>query len=155
VVTEEEVYKLVEEKLKETSHFIVDIKVLPTNKIVIEIDDDKGISIQDCVDVSKFVEQGLDREHEDFDLQVSSPGLSQPLKIYRQYVKNVGRNVEVTLKDGNKSEGKLLSVNEQVIILEVEEKIKDEKTKKKKTIKKAQTIGFENIKETKIVISFK
>ncbi len=155
MVTEEQVYKLVEEKLQGTGHFIVDIKVGPTNKIIIEIDDDKGISIQDCVEVSKYVEQGLDRENEDFELQVSSPGLSQPLKIFRQYIKNVGRDVEVVMKEGNKLEGTLLAATEDGITIEVEEKVKDEKTKKKKTIRKALKLKFEEIKETKIVISFK
>jgi ribosome maturation factor RimP len=156
MLTIEKVSRLVEEKIKGSQMYLVDVKISATNKITVEIDSDSGISIQDCVEVSRFVEQNLDREEEDFELQVSSPGLSQAFKIFRQYNKNIGKNVEVLLKNGEKLEGALLSAKEdEGIVLEIEERIKDEKTKKKKTIRKVHSLDFEQIKETKIVISFK
>jgi ribosome maturation factor RimP len=155
MISEEQILKLVKEKLQETDNFIVDVKVNTGNKIIVEIDNDKGISIEDCVKVSRFLEDNLDREKEDFELQVSSPGLNKPFKILRQYIKNIGRNVEVVMSNGEKLEGKLLSANEEAVVLELEKKVKDEKTKKKKTIKEAVKIDFDQIKETKIIISFK
>jgi ribosome maturation factor RimP len=155
VITEEQIKQLVSEKLQGTEIFLVDIIISPGNKIQIEVDHDKGISIKECVGISRHVEHNLDREKEDFELQVSSPGLDKPLKILRQYKKNVGRNVEVILLSGEKKEGKLLGASDEDITIEAEEKVKDEKTKKRKTIKKVQKFNFQEIKETKVVISFK
>lgn len=155
MITKEKIEDLVEEKLKGSENYIVDIKVNPGNKIIVEIDNDKGIFIEDCIAVSRHLEQNLDREEEDFELQVSSPGLNQPFKIIRQYVKNIGRMVEVVTLDGEKTTGKLIGANDQEIKLETEVKLKDEKTKKRKTVNKVINIAYNNIKETKVVISFK
>jgi ribosome maturation factor RimP len=147
---------LVKEKLEGTENYLVDIKIVTGNKILIEIDNDKGASISDCVAVSRHVEHNLDREKEDFELQVSSPDLNQPLKIFRQYSKNIGRKVEVIATDGEKHTGVLKGAEENLdITLECEIKVKDEKTKKKKTIKQLIKLPFDKVKETKIVISFK
>jgi ribosome maturation factor RimP len=155
VITEANIRRLVDEKLNGTEIFLVDVIISTGNKIQIEVDRDNGVSVKDCVSISRHVEQNLDREKEDFELQVSSPGLDKPLKILRQYQKNIGRNVELVLISGEKKEGKLLSTSDDGITIEAEEKVKDEKTKKKKTIKKVYKYNFQEIKETKIVISFK
>jgi ribosome maturation factor RimP len=148
---------LVNEKLDGTENYLIDIKVVLGNKILIEIDNDQGISIADCVAVSRHVEHNLDREKEDFELQVSSPGLNQPFKIFRQYLKNRGRKVEVITNDGEKYSGELIKADEieGIIALECEVKVKDEQTKKKKTIKQLTKLPLDQIKETKVVISFK
>ena len=155
MITKEKIRQLVEERIQDSDNYLVDVKIAPGNKIIIEIDNDQGVSIKDCVSVSKYVEQNLDRETEDFELQVSSPGLSQPFKILKQYFKNTGRMVEVITAEGEKIVGKLLMADEGGIMLESEMRITDEKTKKKKTIKKVIDLNYSNIKETKVVISFK
>ncbi|HET6244781.1 MAG: ribosome assembly cofactor RimP [Bacteroidetes bacterium] len=155
MITKEKIAPLVEEKLKGSDNYIVDIKVNTDNKIIIEIDNDNGLFIEDCINVSRYVEQNLDREDEDFELQVSSPGLSQPFKIKRQYFKNVGRKVEVVTLEGEKITGKLVAADELEIKLETEVKLKDEITKKRKTVNKIISLNYNNIKETKVVISFK
>jgi ribosome maturation factor RimP len=155
MIHKENIEELVEEKIAGTDIFLVDVKVSSANLIQVEIDSENGISVSDCVEVSRHVEFSLDREKEDFELQVSSPGVGQPLKKFRQYKKNIGRNAEVLLEDGIKHTGKLVSCQENEIALEEEVKIKDEKTKKKKTIRQIIKIPLNKIKETKITVSFK
>ncbi|MDQ3190417.1 MAG: ribosome assembly cofactor RimP [Bacteroidota bacterium] len=155
MITREKIVQLVEEKLTGSENYLIDVKINPGNKIIIEIDNDKGVFIEDCIVVSRFVEQNLDREEDDFELQVSSAGLNQPFKILRQYVKNIGRTVEIVTLDNEKTTGKLIAADENEIKLETEVKLKDEKTKKRKTVNKVISITYKNIKETKVVISFK
>jgi ribosome maturation factor RimP len=154
MISEEKIRQLVEEKVSPKDHFIVDVKVLPGNRINILLDNDKGLSIQDCVEVSRFVESNLNREEEDFELEVSSPGLDQPFKVLKQYLKYVGRQVQITTKDGKKTEGKLVSVSDQEIIIEEQYKERIPGRKAKQLITSNHNILFDNIKETKIIISF-
>lgn len=132
--------------------FLVEIKIKPTNNVKIFLDADGGISIAKCVTYNralyKQIEAGGIFPDGDFSLEVSSPGLDEPLKLKRQYKKNIGRNIEVTLQDSTKKEGKLLSVDENEIVIEETRG----KNKKKETIQ--HTIFFDNIKTTKIQIQF-
>jgi ribosome maturation factor RimP len=131
--------------------FLVEIKSAPGNKITVLLDGDQGITIDDCTRVSKalykFIEEtGLLGDK--FSLEVSSPGVDKPLKLLRQYNKNIGRKVEVVLQDGTRQEGILAGVTETEITLE-------EKTGKgSKTIIKTITILFNQIKHTKVLITF-
>ncbi len=132
--------------------FLVDIKVSPSNNIRVFLDADQGVGIDELVQINRnlykqIVESGTFPGN-DFSLEVSSPGLDEPLKVMKQYFKNIGKNVEVLRKDGIKTEGKLLSVNENSIIVEEEKG----KNKKKEFVK--HNIDFENIKSTKIQIRF-
>jgi ribosome maturation factor RimP len=136
----------------EPGYFLVDIRIRPTNNIKVFIDGDQGISIDKCVQYNralyrKLEESGLFPDG-DFSLEVSSPGLDEPLKLHRQYKKNVGRQVELLLQDGSKIEGRLLEVSEDGVIVE---EIKG-KNKKKEVIN--HTFLFENIKTTKIQVVF-
>jgi ribosome maturation factor RimP len=105
--------------------------------------------------VSRNVEHNLDREVEDFELHVSSAGLDRPLRVHAQYVKNIGREVKVVAQDGTKTEGKLVEVNENQIVLENSRMERPEAKKKKELIVEQHVFPFEQIKETKIIISFK
>ena len=154
MITEEQVRKLAEEKIAESGNFIVEIKVKPGNRITILLDNDKGVSIADCVALSRHVEFSLDRETEDFELQVSSPGLDQPLKTIRQYRKYVGKQVDVVTKENKKLTGKLLDVTEEGITIESRTKEKTETNKGKQIIINNIHLTYNQIKETKIVISF-
>lgn len=132
--------------------FLVEVKIKPTNNVKVFLDADGGISIAKCVTYNRTLYKQIEAEGifpgGDFSLEVSSPGLDEPLKLKRQYQKNIGRNVEVTLQDGTKKEGKLLTVTETEIVIEETKG----KNKKKETIQ--HTIFFDNIKTTKIQIQF-
>ncbi len=103
-------------------YFLVEVRILPVNNVQLFIDGDLGVTIDRCVALNralyKQLEEGSLFSGADFSLEVSSPGLDEPLKLLRQYQKNIGRNVEVVLKDGFKKEGKLESATDQVIIIE-------------------------------------
>lgn len=148
MIAEEKIRALVEEKIGEGPLFIVDITVSAANKIKIELDGDQGISIDDCVAVSRQVEHNLDREQEDFELQVSSAGLGSPLRIERQYHKNLGREVSVLLNDGTERIGRLQAVEDGI-------RVKLPASKKKKLPEREETYAWDEIKETKVRISFK
>ncbi len=132
--------------------FLVEVKIRPTNNIKVFIDGDNGISIDKLVQLNRSLYNQIEESNMfpggDFSLEVSSPGLDEPLKLYRQYLKNIGCYVEVIKKDGIKTEGKLLSAAETEIVVEEEKG----HGKKKEIIQ--HTIPFENIKTTKVQIKF-
>jgi ribosome maturation factor RimP len=132
--------------------FLVEVKIRPTNNIKVFIDGDQGVSIEKLVFYNRKLYKEIEEDNMfpngDFSLEVSSPGLDEPLKLYRQYLKNIGRFVEVTDKDGNKKEGKLIGATEQEISVE------EQKGKGKKLEILQHAIPFENIKMTKIQIKF-
>jgi ribosome maturation factor RimP len=153
----ESVIQVIEEKINglleaHPSHFLVEVRIKPTNNIKIFIDADEGVNLSNLVGYNrklyKQIEESAMFPEGNFSLEVSSPGLDEPLKKQRQYNKNVGRFVEVTLLDGSLKEGKLLEVTEQALLLEWEEG----KGKKKET--KQEQVPFDNIKTTKIQIKF-
>ncbi|MFV0366466.1 MAG: ribosome assembly cofactor RimP [Mangrovibacterium sp.] len=134
--------------------FLVEVSVSASNKIEVVIDSEDGISIDSCIKLSKAIEEVLDRDEEDFELQVSSAGLGQPLKVYRQYVKNIDREVEVVKTDGSKEEGIIKSVNETSFELEVNKKVKLEGKKKKELVVETQQVSFDEAKTVKNIIKF-
>ena len=127
----------------------------PGNNINIEIDGPDGVTIKDCVDFSRQVEHNLDREEEDFELHVSSPGLDKPFRVFEQYIKNIGREVKVVTNADQSIKGTLVDVGEEQIVVEYSFKRRIEGKKKKETITEQEKIPFSNIKETTIIISFK
>lgn len=150
MITAKQISQLVEENLEGSDNYIVSVEVKPGNQIVIEIDNDNGLKVSDCVAVSRHVEGSLDREIEDFALSVSSPGVGKPFKTERQYRKYLNRKVEVVTKEGQLIQGILLEKDNEKISVETE-KGKKGTQKKKETV----VIPLTNIKETKSVISFK
>ena len=134
--------------------FIVSISVRPGNAIEVLLDKDSGLNVEDCKKISRHVESSLDREKEDFSMEVSSPGVGKPLVVHRQYVKNVGRTVKVKVGEGEKYEGDLAEVSETGIVLKYQEKEARPGKKKKEWVEKTVTLAFDNIKETKVVIRF-
>lgn len=155
MITKTQIQTLVEEKIAGTDSYIVDITVSPGNQIRILLDSDTGLSIKDCVGVSRHVENNLDRESEDFELQVSSPGLDEPLKMLRQYKKYIGKKLKVSTIEGKELEGALLETSEEGIAIEEKKRERIEGKKSKQTIINKVPLKFEEIKETKVVISFK
>ena len=134
------------------SHFLVEVRIKPTNNIKVFIDADDGINLKTLIDYNrslyKLIEEGGLYPDGDFSLEVSSPGLDEPLKLHRQYKKNTGRFLDVTLNDSSKKEGKLVEAMEDGIIIETE----SGKGKKKEV--KQETILFTDIKNTKIQVKF-
>lgn len=150
MLTVEKITEIAEKKLAESNNFIVDIVIKPGNKIIVLLDNDNGISIADCVAMSRHIESNLDREVVDFELNVMSPGLSEPFKIIRQYYKNIGKQIDVITKENKKITGKLITVNEAGVILES----KSSKKKTKESLSINTNLTFNQIKETKVVILF-
>ncbi len=155
MITVKEVENLIAESIKDTTIFLISCEVKPGNLIQVLIDNEKDTSIEDCMLVSRGVEHNLDREKEDFELSVSSPGLSEPFKVHKQYVKNIGRRVTVKTLEGKKTEGLLEQVTETGIELSDRVKERIEGRKSKQWVDKTYSFDFENILETKVVISFK
>ena len=136
--------------------FIVDISVSPMNQIVVEIESQSGnVSIDDCIRISRNIEHNLDRETEDFELQVSSPGLDKPFKVFQQYQKNIGRNISLKLNNGQKLEGVLKAVTDQKLSLETSKLERKEGKKKKEKVLEILEFPMDNINEAKIIITFK
>ena len=158
MISKKKVIELAQERIDELDNgcYLVDVLISPKNSIVVEIDGIKNsVSVNDCISVSRNIEHNLDREEADFELKVSSPGLDQPFKVRQQYEKNIGRSVKVVLNSHGSQEGVLKSVSENTIILEWEEKERIEGRKKQVLVSKTSEIEFEDIKETKVVITFK
>lgn len=155
MIAEKKIRGLVESKLKGTDRFIVSIKVSPNNRIEVLLDGLSNIAISDCIEMSRHIESSLDRETEDFELMVSSAGIDEAFTIEKQYQKNIGREVDVLKKDGQKINGVLKSYKEaDSIEIQSTKTIRDEK-KKKQIITEQITIPLKDIKETKLVLSFK
>lgn len=146
--------ELIQEMLSETEVFVVDIQIKPGNQIKVYIDEPEGISIDLCVQFSRAIEFGLDRELEDFALQVSSPGLSEPLKVHQQYRKQIGQSLKVSTIDGKKITGDLLSADESGIEVNAEIKVKVEGSKKKATEIQLIKLEYNEIKTAKVNLVF-
>ena len=155
MISEKSIRALVEGELADSHLFIVDLKVSSSNAIRVLIDGDEGAPISDCVKVSRIIEGSLDREVEDFELQVSTPGADQPIKIWRQYNKHVGRELEVKLVEGGKITGVLEEVKPEELVLKTREKRRIEGRKAKEWVEETHNIGAAAIKQTKVIISFK
>ncbi len=154
MITKETINTLIEQKLAEGDYFVVAMDISAGNRIKLIIDSPKGITIEECVAFSRAIEHNLDREVEDFELEVSSPGLDMPLRVREQYVKNIGREIDVRMLDGKNLKGELREVNDNDLLLYEEKKVKVEGHKKKQLVKTEYRILFEEIKDTFVVIKF-
>jgi len=147
--------ELINKAIEGTSIFLISCEVNPGNSIQVLIDNMNNTSVQDCILVSRGIEHNLDREVEDFDLSVSSPGLSKPFVVREQYLKNIGRRVKVKPLEGKAAEGELSEVTEEFILLKDKVKERIEGRKSKQWVDKEYKFLFNDIKETKVIISFK
>lgn len=148
------VLELIDSQLAGTSLFLVEMKIKPGNKILVFIDGDQGVGIDDCISLSRKIESGLNRDVEDFELEVSSSGAEAPLKLKRQYLKNIGKRVRVLTVNDTYHNGDLMAVNDEAIELTVVKEFKDEAGKKRKETSLI-SVPFSEIKETKLEILFK
>lgn len=149
------VTRIVEEWLEGKDYFLVDVTVTPDDKIVVEIDHAEGVWIDDCVDLSRYIESKLNREVEDYELEVGSAGIGQPFKVLQQYIIHIGKEVEVQDKDGKKWTGVLVDANESNFTITVQTKVKPEGAKRPKLVEQNVTFTYDELKYTKYLISFK
>ena len=157
MISKKEVVKLAQERIKEldNGNYLVDVTISPKNSIRVKMDNlNGGVSVKDCVSVSRNIEHNLDREQEDFELQVSSPGLDQPFVVMQQYLKNIGKQVSVTTQTNETMTGELVEVSKKEISLRELKVEKNKTTKKKVQIENIHHLLMDEIRETKLIISF-
>ena len=140
------ILELVNSALEGTDKFLVNLKITPDNRIFVDIDGDNGVTIDDCIALSRAIEGQLDRDEEDFALDVSSAGADSPLKLTRQYVKNIGRDVEVVTFDGQKCEGALTAADDSGFV------IRTRGTKKQAP--QELRMEYKDVKSTRVVLQF-
>lgn len=137
------------------NYFLVDVQVTPDNRITVEIDQAEGVWIDDCVELSRFIESFLDRNVEDYELEVGSAGIGQPFKVLQQYINHIGHEVEVLPKTGTKQKGILVSADEKGFVLRTGQKQLVEGSKRPKTVEVEMRFSHDEVKYSKYVISIK
>lgn len=158
MITKKKVTELIDERIAELDNgiFVVSLKISSNNIINVELDKYEGnIAITDCMSVSRNVEHNLDREEQDFELHVSSAGLDKPLRVLAQFEKNIGRNVKVKLNNKTVEEGEMIQADKDGLTIRQERRVKIEGKKKKQDIVEEKYFPMSEIKETKIIVSFK
>ena len=155
MIDKSKVARIVNEWLEGKDYFLVDITINSDNKIVVEIDHADGVWIDDCVELSRFIETKLNREDEDYELEVGSAGIGQPFKVLQQYLIHIGKDVEVLDADGKKWTGTLADANENNFTITIQAKVILEGFKRPKLIEQNVTFTYDKIKYTKYLISFK
>ena len=146
---------VVEEWLSGNDYFLVDVTFTPDDRIVVEIDHADGVWIEDCAELSRFMQERLGEELGDYELEVGSAGIGQPFKVEQQYLNHIGKDVEVLDAEGKKVQGVLKQVDGRNFVVSVKEKQKLEGKKRPQLVDVAKTFNMDNIKYTKYLLSFK
>jgi ribosome maturation factor RimP len=154
MINKETVSQIVEEWLEDKDYFLVEVTVSPDDRIVVEIDHAEGVWIEDCVELSRYIESKLNREEEDYELEVGSAGIGQPFKVLQQYLNHVGSEVEVLTKEGRKLTGTLKEADEQHFTVSVPTKVKEEGAKRPKIVDLDNEFSYDDVKYTKYQIKF-
>lgn len=154
MIKKQTITDLIKTHFEGTDKFVVDVKVLAGNKIEVYVDAPQHIVIADCVALSRFIESSLDREKDDFELQVSSPGATESFKVTEQYKKYVNTKVKVVTQEGAKHEGLLLSANDTEFVIEETRREKKTVGKGNQTITESITLTYNQVKETKSILPF-
>ncbi|WP_317899045.1 ribosome assembly cofactor RimP [Aurantibacillus circumpalustris] len=154
MIKKEHILQLANQYLNQTNMYVTGIKIGSDNHINVFIDGDEGVTIKDCVAVSRVIEGSLDRDKEDYALDVSSHGATTPLVLPRQYKKHIGRTFEIRLEDGTKAEGDLVECNEEEVKLEYSVRENKPIGKGKITVVKQHVIKHNQIKESKIKLKY-
>ena len=152
MISKDSIYQAVEQFIVDTDYFLVDIKVTPDNRVMVEIDSFEGVKIDFCAELNRHIESQIDREIEDYDLEVGSAGLTEPFKVQKQYEKNLGNEVETLTKEGKKYNGILTEVDSTGFVLEIEKSEKPEGAKRKILVTENLSFQYDDIKTTKYII---
>ena len=155
MIKKEVVSQIVNDWMEGKDYFLTDLTVSADNRIVVEMDHEQGVWIEDCVDLSRFIESRLNRDEEDYELEVGSAGIGQPFKVARQYLIHIGDEVETLTKEGRKLRGVLSAADEEGFTLSCEEKVKKEGEKRPKLQTVEYHFKYDKVKYTKYQISFK
>lgn len=149
------VEELIESALeKNPSLFLIDLEITSDNQIRVMLDGDNGVTVEDCIAVSREIEHNLDREEQDFALTVMSAGLSEPLSMPRQYKKNIGRKLKIKTTSGEKIEGEVIAATDESCTLSWSVREPKPVGKGKVTVKKEAEVPYEDIMEAKVMITF-
>jgi ribosome maturation factor RimP len=151
MIAKSKIDALVQEYLTDKDIFLVDCLVSTGNKIQVFVDSLAGLSVKDCVNLSRHIESSLNREEEDFELEVSSPGADVPFKVPAQYQKNIGRKLKVIDKEGKEYQGKLFAFDGNIITLESNSTKKNQKSKITETL----NLELDKVKQASVILSFK
>ena len=151
MISKEKVREIALSKILELDYFLVDVKVSSTNEIIVLFDKNEGVGIKECLFVSRYIEENLNRDIEDYQLTVCSPGIDNPFVVKEQYLKNIGKDIKVKTDEGDIIKGKLKSYSDDDVVIE---RPKKQKKKKELLIEKI-TIPTNKIQETKLIIKFK
>ncbi len=154
MISADTVREYIEEELRRNDIFLLDLTVGSTNRIRVVIDSMKGVTVDECAGLSRMIEKKLNRDVEDYDLEVTSPGLNRPLVLPFQYKKNLGRQIEVLTVSDQKIKGTLTMADDEKIELETETRQKIKGKKKKEIIIQRFPLGFNEIKSAKVMITF-
>lgn len=141
--------------IADTDIFIVDITVTPANAITVELDSMGGLDIDTCARITRAIEAAVDRDTEDYELEVGSAGLTSPFKVPAQYTKNIGNEIEVLTRDGRKLLGILTAVNAPMFTLQVSRKVKPEGAKRPVIVNEDLELSMDNVKKACYLINFK
>lgn len=155
MIEKAKVQALVEQWLEGREYFLVDLQISTEDRIMVEIDHADGVWIDDCVELSRFVESGLDRDVEDFELEVGSAGIGQPFKVLRQYEIHENERVEVLTNEGRRMEGMLTAVTPEGFVLVIQEKRRVEGKKRPMLADVDVPLKYEDVKWTKYLVEFK
>ncbi len=153
MITAEHVQHIVQQHLEGTTHFLVAVELHPGNKLVVEVDNDRAITLQELADLNRAVRDTLGTEADDFEMQFSSPGMGRPFKVARQYQKHLGRLVDVQLADGRTLNGRLAEFDQQTLGLRIQHPSKV-KGRLPKLDEEITRIPFADVKTTKATITF-
>ena len=155
MIERQQVIDLTNEWLADKEYFLVDVVISKDDKITVEIDHAEGVWIEDCAELSRHIENGLNGETDDYELEVGSAGLGQPFKVIQQYKNHVGLDVEVLTKDGKKLKGILKEATEEAFTVSVSKKEKKEGAKRPVLVEDDMRFTYDSIKYTKYIIKFK
>ena len=155
MISKDSIYQIVEQFLEDKDYYLVDVKTTPDNRVLVEIDSFNGVPIDFCAELNRHIESQIDREIEDYELEVGSAGLTEAFKVLKQYEKNIGNEVEVLTLEGKKFYGVLLQSGEKEFVIQIEKTEKPEGAKRKITVNENLTFLYEDIKTTKYIIRFK
>ncbi len=155
MIEKKKVEQIVNEWLAKTDYFLVDLSISLDDRIVVVIDHADGVWIEDCAELSRFIEDNLSREEEDYELEVGSAGLGQPFRVKRQYEIHVGKSVETQTLDGKKWQGILSKVDEDTFTIITQQKIKPEGAKRPKLTDVEVEFHYDEVAFTKYLIKVK
>ena len=155
MIERQQVIDLTNEWLADKEYFLVDVVISKDDKITVEIDHAQGVWIEDCAELSRHIENGLNGEADDYELEVGSAGLGQPFKVMQQYVNHTGLEVEVLTKEGKKLKGILKEADENGFVLTITKKEKVEGVKRPQIEEEDLNFAYDSVKYTKYIINFK